>query len=294
MTGTRQNGKFLISSLILFGLLASVPSIAGVGGQPVGTVGPIIFDAMTFRGKPNLGLSQELTFIYEWEATLRDEGQRLAAAGSNKAPSARTIEPDSFKRTVQSHAGFKYIVIDIESLHPNEDPIAIRYVELAKAAAPNSKVTWWNLGPRYVVKPRHRPFDQKKWQAEFDKRKALVEASDFCILGSYFRSDDTVETWQARQVPRIAEARRLYGAKPIFVTLAPHYFDKGRPWPFVSGKLLGEAMDIIAEQQVDGIVLWSYEGARKIQPWNEHHDWVRAVRMRTSPGGWYKKPADTQ
>lgn len=290
MTGTRQNGKFLTSSLILFGLLASVPSSAGVGGQPVGTEGPIIFDAMSFRGKPDLGLSQELTFIYEWEATLRDEGKRLAEAGSNKAPSVRTIEPNSFKRAAHAHAGLKYIVIDIESLHPNEDPIAIRYVELAKEAVPNSKVTWWNLGPRNVVKPRYRPFDQKNWQAEFDKRKSLVEANDFCILGVYFRSDDTLATWQARQVPRIAEARRLYGTKPIFVTLAPHYFDRGKPWPFVRGKLLGQAMDTLADQQVDGIVLWSFEGTGQLQSWDSNWDWVRVVRARTGPDGRFRKP----
>jgi hypothetical protein len=72
--------------------------------------------------------------------------------------------------------------------------------------------------------------------------------------------------------------------------LAPHYFDKGKPWPFISGKLLGEAMDTLADQQVDGIVLWSFEGARKIQQWDEQRDWVRAVRIRTDSGGRYKRP----
>jgi hypothetical protein len=291
ITGPNQNGKFFLTSLIALGLLASVPSSAEVREQPVATKGPIIFDVMTFPGKPDLGLSQELHLIHEWEATLRDEGKRLAKAGSNKSPSARTIEPISFMRVVLSHTEFKYLVLDIEALHPNEDPIAIRYIELTKAAAPNSKVTWWNLGPRNVVKLRHQPFDQKKWQAAFDKRKALVETSDFCILGSYFKSNDTVETWQARHVPRIDEARRLFGAKPIFVALAPHYFDKGKPWPFVSNKLLGEAMDMLADQQVDGIVLWSFEGAGQLQTWDRNWDWVRAVRIRTDSGGRYKRPA---
>lgn len=290
MTWPRKSGKFFLSSLIALGLLASTLSSAEVGEQQVATKEPIIFDAMSFRGKPDLGLSQELSFIYEWEATLRDEGEGLAAAGSNKKPSARTVEPYFFNRIVQLRAGFEYIVIDIESLNVNEDPIAIRYVELAKAAAPNSKVAKWNTGPRYVVKPRLRTFDQEKWQAEFDKREALVEANDFCILGSYFKSDDTIETWQARHVPRIAEARRLYGTKPIFVTLAPHYFDKGKPWPFVRGKLLGEAMDTLADQQIDGIVLWSFEGTGKLQYWDKDWDWVRALQSRVEAGEGYKRP----
>jgi len=293
MTGPKQIRIFFLNILIALGMLTSAPSSADVKEQPVATKGPIIFDAMTFHGKPDLGLSQELHFIHEWEATHRDEAKMLAEAGSNKAPSSRTIEPYFFSRVVQQDAGFKYIVIDIEELHHSEDPIAIRYVELAKAAAPDSKVTWWNLGPRNVVNLTSLS-SREEWQAEFDRRKALVEVCDFCILGSYFRSDDTIQTWQARHVPRIAEARRLYVAKPLFITLAPHFFDKGKPWPFVRGKLLGEAMDILADQQINGIVLWSFEGTGQLQSWDGNWDWVKAVRVRTCPDGRFRKPESDQ
>lgn len=285
MGGSKLKAKLCLHTLLVFAMLASLATSADVRVQQTASEAPIVFDALTFLGKPDLGLSQALHFIYEWEATLKDEGRELAAADVSKASSARTIEADAYKSLVESHADYNYLVIDIESLHPEEDPIAIRYVELAKAAAPASKVAWWNLGPRNVVHPRHRSFDQKKWQAEFDERKALVEANDFCILGSYFRSDDTLETWKSRHVPRIAEARRHYGAKPIFVTLAPHYFDRGKPWPFVSGKLLGDAMDTLAVHRVDGIVLWSFEGTGQLQSWDSNWDWVKAVRARTGPNG---------
>lgn len=290
MTGERNNRIFPLSCFIALSLLASISLSAVAGEQPLSTKGPIIFDAMKFRWKPDLGLSQQLSFTYESEAALRDEGEGLALVGSNKKPLARTVEPHYFNSAAQLCAGFKYIVMDIESLHPNEDPIAIHYVELGKAAAPNSKVAKWNADPRYVAKPRLRPFDQKPWQAEFGKRKALVEANDFCILGSYFKPEDTIEAWQARHVPRIAEARRLYGAKPILVTLAPHSLDKGRPWPFVGGKLLGEAMDGLVDQQIDGIVLLSFEGTGQLQSWVKNWDWVRALRARMEPGGGYMTP----
>jgi hypothetical protein len=290
MAGPKKKQKFLLSSLLAFVLLFSVSSNADVGEQSVAIEGPIIFDAMTFRGEPDLGLSQALNFIYEWEATLRDEGAQLRLTGSKTKPSSRTIEPRSFSRSIELRAQFEYIVIDIESLPPNDDPIAINYVKLAKAAAPKSKIAWWNVGPRNAVKLRHRPFAQKKWQEEFDKRKQLVEANDFCILGAYFNSGDNIEAWRARHVLRIAEARRLYGSKPLFVTVAPHDFFQGNPWPFVSGKLFGEAIDILAEQQVDGIVIWSSEGTGKTQFWDEHRDWVSAVRNRTGSGGRYKRP----
>jgi hypothetical protein len=290
MTGTRQNWKFLLSSLLAFGLLASMPSSADVREQPNATKTPIIFDVMTFRGKPDLGLSQEMSFIYEWEATLRDEGTQLKSAGSKTKPSSRTIEPYYFSRSIKLRAGFEYIVIDIESLTPSDDPIAINYVELAKIAAPQSKIAWWNLGPLNVRRELISSLQRQKWQAEFDKRKELVDTNDFCILGAYFKSYDNIETWKARNVPRISEARRLYGTKPMFVTLAPHYFDKRKkPWPFISGKMLGESMDILAELQVDGIVLWSFEGS-KLQLWDEQRDWVRAVRNRTDSDGRYKHP----
>lgn len=286
-----------ISILCLIGFSAIAPSLRPAvlaSEQQTVVKTPVIFDAMTFRNKPDLGLSNEMNFIYEWEATLRDEAIRLRASGSDKMPSARTVEADAFSRAVRSRARFKYIVIDIESLKPQDDKIAIDYVELGKAAAPASKVAWWNLGPRYIENTFLRPFKRKEWQAEFDNRKKLVEANDFCILGAYLESDDTIETWRARQVPRIAEARRLYHSKPIFVTLAPHYFGKGKPWPFISGKMLGEVMDILADHQVDGIVLWSFEGTGQIQPWDDSRDWVRAVRERTGPGGRYKRPAQLQ
>jgi hypothetical protein len=54
--------------------------------------------------------------------------------------------------------------------------------------------------------------------------------------------------------------------------------------------MLGEAMDILAELQVDGIVLWSFEGTGKLQIWDEQRDWVRAVRNRTDSDGRYKHP----
>jgi hypothetical protein len=74
---------------------------------------------MTFHGKPDLGLSQELHFINEGEATLRDERKKLAEAGTNNAASARTVEPYFFNLVVHQHAEYKYLVIDKESLHPN-------------------------------------------------------------------------------------------------------------------------------------------------------------------------------
>jgi len=129
---------------------------------------------MTFRGKPNLGLSKEMSFIYEREATLRGEGESMAIAGSNKKSSMYKVEPYFFNRAVYLCTLLKYIVIDIKSLHINEDSIAIRYIELAKAVAPNSKVTCWNIEPRHVVNTFSHPFRCEKWQAELDRRKALV------------------------------------------------------------------------------------------------------------------------
>ena len=280
----------------MYVLLVSVPPPAGAGEQLAAAKRPLIFDVMSFRGKPNLGLSRELSFIYEWEATLRDEGAELTSKGSNAKPSSRTIEPHFFSRSIKSRADFEYIVIDIESLAPSEDPIAVQYVKLAKAAVPNSKVAWWNLGPGNVRKTTFaNESNQQKWRAAFDERKLLVEANDFCILGAYFKSTDrNIQTWKARHIPRIAEARRLYGSKQLLVTLAPHYFDRGKPWPFIGGKMLGEAIDLLAEEQVDGIVLWSHEGTGKTQLWNENHGWVHAVRMRTDSGGRYRRPALTQ
>lgn len=76
---------------------------------------------MTFRGKPNIGLSKEMSFIYEREATLRDEGESMAIAGSNKKSSTYKVEPYFFNRAVHLCTLLKYIVIDIKSLHINED-----------------------------------------------------------------------------------------------------------------------------------------------------------------------------
>lgn len=129
---------------------------------------------MTVRGKPNLGLSKEMSFICEWEATLRDEGESMAIADSNKKSSTYIVEPYFFNCAVHLCTLLEYIVIDIELLRINEDSTAIRYVELAKAVTPNSKVTCWNIEPRHVVNTFSHPFRRAKWQAEFDRRKALV------------------------------------------------------------------------------------------------------------------------
>lgn len=246
---------------------------------------PIIFDAMTFIGKPDLGLSQQMKFIYEWESTLRDEGERLALAGSSETPSARTIEPYFFGRAIQLRGGFKYVVIDIESLDSSEDATAISYVELAKRAASSSNVAMWNVGPRNVTKSRFRKFNHKQWQLEFETRKALVDTNDFSILGFYFKSDDSIDTWKSRHIPRISEARRLCGDKPLFVTIAPHYFDRGKPWPFVAGNLFGEALDALSDQNVDGIVLWSFEGTGQLQTWDRDWAWVSELQSRSKTVG---------
>lgn len=296
MNRSQKYGKLLLNSLLAIGFFVIELLTVNAEEPAAETKEPIVFDVMHFQGKPDLGLSQELSFIYEWEATLRDEGVHLKSAGSKEKPSSRTIEHDDFSKAIDSRAGYEYIVIDIESLADSEDPIAINYVELAKRAAPESKIAWWNTGPRNVTnKTFSNPLKHKEWQAIFTRRQSLVEANDFCILGSYFKFYDmSIDTWKARHLPRIAEARRLYGDKPLFVTLAPHSFGKGKPWPFVSGDMLGQAMDTLAELKVDGIVLWSFEGTGQLQHWNENHEWVRAVRDRTGPGGRYKKPADSK
>lgn len=232
---------------------------------------PTIFDTMEFVGKPDLGASSEMGFIHEWEATLRDE------EGVN--PSSYTIEEAAYIGVALSKDKFKYVVIDIEAFLEYHDPIAQLYVQTAQATIPKSNISWWNVGPANADRPTYTD-SRHSWSAGFQIRKELVDSLDFCILGCYFRSTDTLQTWQDRHIPRIVEARKLYKKKPMFVTLAPHFFDLGKPWQHVPGDLLGGAMDVLAGRLVDGIVLWSFEGSNTLQTWDENWPWVSDVRSR--------------
>lgn len=237
----------------------------------------VLFDAMLFNSKPDLGMSTDISFVYEWDATLKDEA----------APkSAFTIEEEALVDVMLSRKAFSNVVIDIESLRFYHDPIAKLYVDIGKAALPKAKISWWNTGPgeadtaTYIT---NRP----AWAASFEQRSGLVDALDFGILGAYFRQTDTIQIWQNRTIPRIAEARKLYGKKPLFVTVAPHFFENS-PWGHVPGELLGAAIDTLAERLVDGIALWSVEGTGQLQTWDENWPWVSAVRSRIGPDGLYK------
>lgn len=261
---------------ISFILLLCSLNPAAAGEDVSNLRAPVIYDAMTFAEKPNLGLSEDVGFIYEWEAT-------------HLAPSPRKINVDAFSRVVVSRYNrYKYLVIDIESLKsPEEDPIAIKYVELAKAtAAPGVQVAWWNTGPHYI----RRGFDVEKSRDDWNKRMKLDEANDFLIFGSYFLgANDTVELWAGRELPRIVEMRRRLPNKPLFVTLSPHIFSES-PWGYVSGKLFGETMDLLAKQPIDGIVIWSVENSGRGQRWDESWEWVGALRKRIGRDGRYRAP----
>lgn len=251
---------------------------------------PIIYDAMAFADKPDLGLSRDVSFIYEWEATLRDESRELKLNGLNREPSSRTIETEAFSSAVVLRRGkHKFVVIDIESLEPKEDRIAISYLNAAKAAAPDIQFAWWNTGPSYIVDSWQHPFDRSAWLENWRKRYDLERANDFFIFGSYFLDKaDTVESWAKREIPRVIEARLQFPEKAVFVAIAPHPFLEGKPWQHVSSELFGGIMDQLAQAGVDGIVLWSFEGNGRVQKWNEAWEWVGALRKRIGPGGHYR------
>ena len=265
---------------------------------------PLLFNSLLYEGEdPDLGLSHNLSFIYEDEATFRDERSDLRAAGKpDTGASAYTIEfyEDQFIKVIQSRNRYEYIVIDIESLNDYHDPIAVQYVELAKAAAPYSNISWWNTGPEASVEidieqrgrfGRAGIRSREMWSALSHRRKQLVDANDFCILGCYFDQSDTFDDWAKRELPRVTEARRLYQSKPMFVTLSPHTFQSGKPWPYVDGDLFGSAIDAMADILVDGIVFWSFEGTGQLQRWNESLSWVGALRARIGVDGRYRSPA---
>lgn len=250
---------------------------------------PVIFDVMTFENKPDLGLSHDLTFLYAWEATLHDEEMAIAKTGIKKEPSAQTIERDALIAAIQRRKDSKYVVIDIESLSPAEDDIAQEYLRIAKSAVNGTRIAWWNTGPSYIPSPF--TFNKQKWQTNWSKRLELEETNDFAIFGSYFlKANDTVESWAARELPRIAEFRRRFPTKILFVTLAPHPFLEGDPWQYVKGDVFGKTLDLVASQPVDGIVLWSFEGVGRIQKWDENHEWVQELRKRIGANARYKAP----
>lgn len=252
---------------------------------------PVIYDAMMFENKPDLGLSQDVGFVYEWEATLRDEARELAARDIRRKPSSRTIESEALSTAISSRLGrHKYVVIDIESLKPEDDPIAIKYVQIAKASAPGLKVAWWNTGPNVVENTWRHPFDRSSWLASWHQRNDLERANDFLILGSYFSKTQTLESWAEREIPRVLEARRQFPEKMLLVTIAPHPFDAGVPWQHVSADFFGGAMDRLAQAGVNGIVIWSVENSGRGQKWDESWQWVGALRKRIGSDGRYRAP----
>lgn len=238
---------------------------------------PRLYDAMSFIGKPNLGLSTDIGLIYEWEATIQYDPEIPA--------SARTIEEPEYRAAIARYSQHKMLIVGIESLPDTDDPIAIEYLRIAKDVRGRGKsVTWWNLAPKESI------IDPTARFANFITRLELIGHCDFCTLASYFVDTDTIVKWRDRNAPRYNEARRLYEKKPLIAVLSPHLFLAGRPWPFLSYDIMSRTLDIVASLSPDGILLWSFEGTGQIQTWDENWPWVAALRERTSSDGHYTRP----
>lgn len=271
-----------MKSLMLWCLTALLMAPGPVIAQKIEFV-----DLMRFQNEPETNHLQDTCLVYEWEATLANDPGHSSTGG---APSAWTIEYASFRDACQRrlNLGYKYGIIDIESLPHGSEFKRVEYVREAQAATgPAMKWAWYNpntADARFV--DGNKSYFQSVRAGHPWGHQAVIRASDFVFVSMYFSAADydagNADHWWSLNKPRLQIIRLTAGRKKVWVNLSPHPFDMGRDpatgrWYHVPGSPVRQAVELLRSQGVQRISMWSSDGAN---PEEFNPDWPWAIEYQ--------------
>jgi hypothetical protein len=228
-----------------------------------------IFDALLFRGKPNLahqGLLPMLMVFEVWRRGMpRDRVDRegIIAALDTLPPDAGTVFIDIENWPLQGSAEVKSQSVDKY----------LRTAEIIRTHRPSIKFGFYGIAPSFAYWPIVRDDKQQlaEWRSVNRDLLSLKNSVDFVLPCLYTPYDDP-PAWR-QFAKRTLEEARQYG-KPVYPFLWNEYFDAN---PLLRGQQVNNG-DWRDELQLclklaDGIVLWG--GSER--GWSESAEWWQSV-----------------
>lgn len=267
-----------------------------------------------------------IRMVYEWSATHEDETNEVVQAfadagisGSDFSPirevlsdlgllgNAGTVEPISLIETCEeaiaaSPVPVEILCIDVESPNSRQVDLKLRYLELAKMAAPGIKVCMWNVGPSPYTwnqdetglggsgSNMYTDLKFQQWQDlnTHSPHRAVGRKAHVAVLGFYIARGETFEQWHWRNHLRYLEARRLYGGKRLIPTINIHDFHKDNQFRYLDADVVAQVIDYFAVRSKD-LLLWGHPVAPiDVLPTDLHE----VLEQRTGDGGRYRIPDD--
>lgn len=229
-----------------------------------------VFDALLFRGKPNLvrqGLQPMAAVADIWRSGLAktevDEPGILAAL-ERLRPGTETIFVDI--------ENWPLLGASPEVLSKSVDNYT-RTAQIIRRARPGIKFGFYGIAPTCTYWPIARQDKEQlaQWKAVNRALRPLAELVDFVLPSLYTFYDDPAG-WSRFAAATFDEARQ-YG-KPIYPFLWNEYFDGN---PTLGGKQVNTAAwreELrFCRSQADGLVLWGgYD-----KNWSESEQWWQTV-----------------
>jgi hypothetical protein len=268
-------------------------ALAGCAAHPVATaVAPptapkakfMVFDALLYKAKPNLGQFGLTPINVEYPGVLWPK----------TSPDMQNVPDETVVQKLAAGASQSagMAVVDIEQWAVTGDPVTVaqsisKYQEtlqMFKQDAPSLQFGYYATAPirdYWDVMAGPKSAGYLAWQKQNDAVAPIAQQADALFPSLYtFYADQA--GWQKYAIANIAEARRIAPGKPVYVFLWPQYdastgAQGGDYLPDDYWKMELET----AKQYADGVVIWG--------GWTETWDnnaswWLETQRFMTEIG----------
>ncbi|HAE43738.1 MAG TPA: hypothetical protein DCG34_12605 [Clostridiales bacterium] len=226
----------------------------------------VLYDAIHFRGKPNLeseGL-KPVILLYEARLTKRDDAGRVVLdveKVTNEAKKAAQIPEVIVSTDIEKWYGDRSF---------SDEELANRFkrlFDLFKKENPKLKIGNYGMAPSSLNIYRYRYNHAGKsgdslmlasWRKMNERRFAAMPHADILFPCLYI-PEPNIESWEKDFKTTVEEIRKHDTEKPIIVYLWPAYYDL--PWSehnrlIVDAELWRSILEI-AYKYADGAVLWA-------------------------------------
>jgi hypothetical protein len=221
-------------------LAACGPSASG---NPPPSSGFVVYDDMSYRGKPDTAKAGLTASNILYESTIWPRG----------TPEGPLPQREAFAALVRAHdANPGPFVLDIERLPLKGAPdvseqhlqTLVTLADWAKAAAPGKPLGYYGSGTLTRVPAQN-----------LAEARALAGHVDILFPPMYTFDDDR-DAWAKRAETEAAEARSLAPGKPVYFYLWPQYHDgTAKQFQYVDADYWAFQLKT-ARRYADGIVLW--------------------------------------